>query len=139
MFLPGERYYPAFLDIRGRLVVIIGGGTVAEETVGTMLDFGADVLVIAPQITPGIDLLVAEGRIEHEQRGYIRGDLAGAFIVFSATDCVETDRAVYQEAEGMGCLVSIAEEPCLGNFITPVHERHSELMAAIDLDHLKES
>lgn len=136
--MPGERYYPAFLDIRGRLVVIIGGGTVAEEIVDSMLDFGADVLVIAPQITPAIDLLVAEGRIEHEERGYIRGDLAGAFIVFSATDCVETDRAVYKEAEGTGCLVSIAEDPCLGNFITPVDERYSDLIAAINHDHPKE-
>lgn len=139
MFLPGERYYPAFLDIRGRLVVIIGGGSVAEDIVGSMLDFGADVLVIAPQVTPAIDLLVAEGRIEHEERGYIRGDLAGAFIVFSATDCVETDRAVYLEAEGTGCLISIAEEPGLGNFITPVDERYSSLIAAIDHDHPKES
>jgi len=131
LFLPGEKYYPAFLDLRGRLAVVIGGGTVAESIIGLMIEYGADVLVIAPQITPAIDRLVAEGLIDHEERGYVRGDLAGAFIAFSATDSVEVDRAVYQEAEGQGCLISVSDDPSLGNFVTPVDPRYSELIASI--------
>lgn len=114
-----EPYYPVFLDMRGRLAVVIGGGSVAERIIVSLLRYGADVLVIAPDVTPAIDALVAEGLIEHEQRGYVRGDLAGAFVVYSATDSVEVDRAVWQEAEGQGCLVSVAEEPELCNFIAP--------------------
>ncbi|MDZ4178972.1 MAG: bifunctional precorrin-2 dehydrogenase/sirohydrochlorin ferrochelatase [Coriobacteriia bacterium] len=117
--LGDEPYYPVFLDLRGRLAVVIGGGSVAEGIIVSLLRYGADVLVIAPDVTPAVDALVAEGLIDHEERGYVRGDLAGAFIVYSATDSVEVDRAVYQEAEGQGCLVSVAEEPVLCNFVTP--------------------
>ncbi len=113
----GHPYYPVLLDCTGRLVVVIGGGSVAERTIRSVLAHGADVNCIAPLVTPGIDLLVAEGHITHEDRGYVRGDLAGAFLVVSATDSVEVDRAVYQEAEGQGCLVNVPDAPELSNFV----------------------
>jgi precorrin-2 dehydrogenase/sirohydrochlorin ferrochelatase len=129
--LGDEPYYPVLLDLRGRLAVLIGGGSVAERIIVSLLRYGADVLVIAPHVTPAIDALVAEGLIDHEERGYVRGDLAGAFIVYSATDSVEVDRAVYQEAENQGCLVSVAEEPALCNFITPSVVNRGLLQVAV--------
>ncbi len=111
-----HRYCPAVLDCVGRLAVVIGGGSVAERTIRTLLGHGADVNCIAPLVTPGIDDLVAEGRITHEDRGYVRGDLGAAFLAISATDSVEVDRAVYQEAEGQGCLVHVPGAPELSNF-----------------------
>ncbi|MDZ4065008.1 MAG: NAD(P)-dependent oxidoreductase, partial [Coriobacteriia bacterium] len=64
-------YYPVFLDLHNRLAVVVGGGTVAERKIETLLRYGADVVVIAPLVLPAIEQLVAEGRIEHEERGYI--------------------------------------------------------------------
>ncbi|MDP2181993.1 MAG: bifunctional precorrin-2 dehydrogenase/sirohydrochlorin ferrochelatase [Actinomycetota bacterium] len=124
-------YYPVFLDLHNRLAVVVGGGTVAGRKIETLLRYGADVVVIAPLATPGIDALVAEGRIEHEERGYIRGDLAGAFIVICATDDTEVNRAVYQEAEGMGCLVNVVDVPELCNFIVPSIVQRGPLQIAI--------
>jgi len=124
-------YYPVFLDLRGRLAVVIGGGSVAERKAITLIRYGADVLVISPDVTPAIDALVAEGLIDHEQRGYVRGDLAGAFIVVCATDSTEVNRAVYQEAEGMGCLVNVVDVPELCNFIVPSIVQRGPLQIAI--------
>ncbi len=124
-------YYPVFLDLRGRLAVVVGGGSVAERKIGTLLDYGADVTCIAPSVTPGIDSLVAQGLIVHEERGYVRGDLAGAFIVVCATDSTEVNRAVYQEAEGQGCLVNVADIPELCNFIVPSIVKRGPLQIAI--------
>ncbi len=123
--------YPAFLDLAERLVVIIGGGTQAEAQVRSVLSYGADVHIIAPLVTPGIDRLVAEGLVTHEERGYVRGDLAGAFIVVCATDSVEVDRAVYQEAEGQGCLVTVVGAPELSNFIIPQTVSRGPLQVAV--------
>jgi len=124
-------YYPVYLDLHGRLVTIVGGGSVAERKAITLLRYGADVQVISPQITPALGALVAEGLIEHEGRGYVRGDLAGAFLVVCATDSTETNRAVYQEAEGLGCLVNVVDVPSLCNFIVPSIVQRGTLQFAI--------
>jgi len=124
-------YFPVSLDLDGRLAVVIGGGTTAEKHVRSLLHYGADVLVIAPQVTDGLDDLVAQGVIEHEERDYVRGDLAGAFIVVSAAESLETCRAVYQEAEGQGCLVSSARAPELCNFIIPAVVERGLLQIAV--------
>lgn len=107
---------PLEVDLTGRLVVVIGGGSVAEGALRSLAPYKPDVLVVAPLVTPGIDELVAQGLIEHEQRSYVRGDLAGASLAISATDSIEVDRAVYQEAEGMGCFVFVESSPDLSSF-----------------------
>jgi len=126
-----DPYYPVFLDLRGRLAVVVGGGSVAERKIATLLEYGADVMCVAPLVTPGLDALVAQGLIEHEDRGYVRGDLAGAFIVVCATDSTEVNRAVYQEAEGQGCLVNVVDVPELCNFIVPSIVKRGPLQIAI--------
>jgi precorrin-2 dehydrogenase/sirohydrochlorin ferrochelatase len=126
-----DPYYPVFLDLRGRLAVVVGGGSVAERKIATLLEYGADVVCVAPLVTPGVDALVAQGLIEHEERGYVRGDLAGAFIVVCATDSTEVNRAVYQEAEGLGCLVNVVDVPELCNFIVPSIVKRGPLQIAI--------
>lgn len=124
-------YYPVFLDLRGRLAVVVGGGSVAERKIETLIEYGADVTCIAPLVTPGLDALVAQGLITHEERGYVRGDLAGAFLVVCATDSTEVNRAVYQEAEGQGCLVNVVDVPELCNFIVPSIVKRGPLQIAI--------
>ncbi len=124
-------YYPVCLDLHDRLVVIVGGGKTAESKAITLLRYGADVLVVSPQVTPALDALVAEGLVEHEERGYVRGDLAGAFLVVCATDSDETNRAVYQEAESLGCLVNVVKDPDLRNFIVPTVVKRGPLQIAI--------
>ena len=124
-------YYPVYLDLQGRLAVIVGGGSVAERKAITLLRYGADVLLISPEVTPALDALVAEGLIDHECRGYVRGDLAGAFLVVCATDSGEINRAVYQEAEGLGCLVNVVDVPDLCNFIVPSIVQRGTLQFAI--------
>jgi precorrin-2 dehydrogenase/sirohydrochlorin ferrochelatase len=124
-------YYPAFLDLKGHLAVVIGGGPTAEEAVLGLIDYEADVIVVAPTITSVLDALVAEGLVEHEERDYIRGDLAGASIAFCASLSVEVCRAVYKEAEGTGCLVSVPAEPALCNYITPAVVQRGPFQLAV--------
>jgi len=114
----GTPLLPVLLDLSGRLIVVIGGGVKAEAFVLDLLDYDPDILVVSPHVTPALDALVAEGLIEHEARGYVRGDLAGAFLVLCAVSSMEVSRAVYQEAEGAGCLVMASGRPELSNFQT---------------------
>jgi precorrin-2 dehydrogenase / sirohydrochlorin ferrochelatase len=126
-----KAYYPVYLDLAGRPCVVIGGGKVAERKVATLLKYGADVTVIAPEVMPAIETLVDEDLIILERRGYVRGDLAGAFVVICATDSEEINRAVYSEAEEMGVLVNVVDVPALCNFIVPSIVRRGGLQIAI--------
>jgi len=124
-------YYPAFLDLKGHLVVVVGGEAAAERAVLSLLRYQADIIVIAPSIAPALDALVAEGIVEHEERDYIRGDLAGAVVAISTTTSVEVNRAIYKEAEGTGCMVSVLDDPALSNFITPAVVQRGPFQLAI--------
>lgn len=124
-------YYPVFLDLRGRRAVVVGGGSVAERKIATLLEYGAEVVCVAPTLVPALEVLAREGSLTHEQRGYVRGDLKGAFIVVCATDSTEINRAVFQEAEAQGCLVNVVDVPELCNFIVPSIVKRGPLQIAI--------
>ncbi len=124
-------YYPVFLDLAGRLAVIVGGGGVAERKVVTLLEYGPRVRVVSPQVSPEIESLAASGAIELERRGYVRGDLEGAFLVVCATSSEEVNRAVHAEAEERGCLVNVVDVPELCSFIVPSIVRRGTLSVAI--------
>lgn len=124
-------YYPVFLDLDGRLAVIVGGGAVAERKVATLAEYGPRIRVIAPEVTPALEDLAASGAIELEHRGYVRGDLTGAFVVVCATSSEEVNRAVHAEAEERGCLVNVVDVPELCSFIVPSIVRRGTLSVAI--------
>jgi precorrin-2 dehydrogenase/sirohydrochlorin ferrochelatase len=122
----GKPYYPVYLDLSGRLCVIVGAGKVAQRKAKTLAGYGADVVVIAPDVSEELLELQADGLATIEQRGYVRGDLEGAFLAVCATDSEEINRAVYAEAEERG-----VDVPELCNFIVPSIVRRGGLQIAI--------
>jgi uroporphyrin-III C-methyltransferase / precorrin-2 dehydrogenase / sirohydrochlorin ferrochelatase len=89
------------LRLRGRRVVVVGGGAVATRRVPALLDAEADVLLVSPQVTTGLEDLAAAGRIRWEQRAYRDGDCAGAWLVCACTDRPEVNAAVASAAEDL--------------------------------------
>lgn len=93
---------PYLLGLRldGRRVAVIGGGRVAQRRVPALLAAGADVLLVAPEVTPMLEDLAARGQVTWERRGYRPGDCAGAWLVQACTDDAEVNTAVAAEADG---------------------------------------
>ena len=87
------------LRLRGRRVVVVGGGAVATRRVPALLDAGADVLLVSPTVTTGLEDLAAAGQIRWERRAYRDGDCAGAWLVCACTDRPEVNLAVAAAAE----------------------------------------
>jgi precorrin-2 dehydrogenase/sirohydrochlorin ferrochelatase len=124
-------FYPVYLNLKGRRVVVIGGGEIAERKVESLLDSGASVLVISPEVTPRINSLSEQKRIEVRNRAYIQGDCFGAALVFSATDDPEINRTVYNEATGLGVFINTADQPAHCSFIMPAVVRRGDIGVAI--------
>lgn len=123
-------HYPLFLALTGRLAIVVGGDAVAKRKVTQFVRYGADVVVIAANPSAELRQLEADGAITLEPRGYVRGDLQGAFIAF----CSESDEiahAVFAEAESLGCLINVAENPALSSYLVPSGVRRGQLQIAI--------
>jgi precorrin-2 dehydrogenase/sirohydrochlorin ferrochelatase len=124
--------YPLILTNLARVrCVVVGGGTVGERKARDLLDGGARPIIISPDLTEALIGWCAEGRIEHVERIYRAGDLAGAFLAIAATDDRAANAAVAEEAARLGILANIADDPAAGNFHTAAVVRRGDLLLAV--------
>jgi uroporphyrin-III C-methyltransferase/precorrin-2 dehydrogenase/sirohydrochlorin ferrochelatase len=82
------------LRLRGRRVVVVGGGAVASRRIPGLLDAGAEILLVSPGVTASLENLAAAGRIRWAAREYSPGDCAGAWLVCACTDAPAVNQAV---------------------------------------------
>jgi siroheme synthase-like protein len=124
-------YYPVYIQMRDQPCVVIGGGKIAEGKVDGLLAAEARVTVISPDLTPHLHDLAATGHILYISRTYQPGDLSGAFLVICATDQVEINHQVWQEATDNRQLVNVVDDTPRCNFIAPSTLRKGDLTIAI--------
>lgn len=99
------KYLPVGLDVRGRICIVVGGGKIGSRKVANLLRAGAAVTVIAPTATDEIGVLAKSGEIRWQRREFEGSDLDGAFLTVAATDDIELNGRVVQEATAAGSLV----------------------------------
>ena len=79
-------YFAAFLDLRGRPGVVVGGGPLAALKAEALLRSGVRLTVVAPELCPRLSELTLVGALRHEAKRFQPGDLVGAEITIAATD-----------------------------------------------------
>lgn len=124
-------YYPMFLNIGGKRCVVVGGGRVALRKVMTLLEYGASIEVISPELCPELADLLERGRIHAYRRPYQAGDLQKAFLAFAATDNGNTNKRVAEEARSRGILINVADDTEDSDFIIPSSARKGEITVAV--------
>lgn len=127
------KLYPIMVNMNGRSVVIIGGGEVAARKVLDLLEAGAVVKVISPAMNGEI-VKASEtygDKIDLVHRKYRKGDLAGAFMVFSATNDYEVNSEVFQEASERNLLINAVDDPPNCSFYVPSFVRKGDLLLAL--------
>ena len=126
-------YYPVYIQLREQPCVVIGGGKIAEGKVQGLLAAGAKVTVVSPELTSHLHELVGQNQITYVARAYQAGDLTGAFMVICATDQVEINHKVWQEASANRQLVNVVDDTPRCNFIAPAILRKGDLTLAISI------
>ncbi len=127
----GFPYYPVFLDIKGKKCVVVGGGQVALRKVKVLLEHGADVEVISPDLCPELTELARSGAIRMVARGYQAGDLKKAFVAIAATDNDETNQRVASEARKNSVLINVVDNATSSDFILPSYLRRGQITVAV--------
>lgn len=124
-------YFPVFLNLEGKLCVVIGGGKVGERKVLSLLQAKAFVKLISPEATPVLQKLAEEGQILWEKRIYQPGDLEGAWLVVAATNDPSTQRSIYDEANAKRVFCNMVDVPEFCSFIVPSVVKRGSLTIAI--------
>ncbi len=114
-----RNYFAAFLDLRGKRGIVVGGGPIAALKAETLLRSGAQVTVVAPELCPRLAELTLLGTLRHEAKRFQPGDLVGAEITIAATDDPAVNEAVSAAARSLRIPVNVADNAALSSFIMP--------------------
>ncbi|MGW5515492.1 uroporphyrinogen-III C-methyltransferase [Nocardia africana] len=127
----GDPNYVVGLDLAGRRVVVVGGGSVAQRRLGLLIASGADIEVISRTVTPAVEAMATSGQLRISQRAYADGDLDGAWYAIACTDEPETNAAVVEEATRRRVFCVRADNARLGTAVTPASARYDGLTLAV--------
>jgi uroporphyrin-III C-methyltransferase/precorrin-2 dehydrogenase/sirohydrochlorin ferrochelatase len=123
--------YLVGLDLAGRRVVVVGGGSVAQRRLGGLLAAGADVEVIAPAVTPAVEAMAGAGELRWTARRYADGDLDGAWYVIACTDDPAANAAAGAEAARRRVFCVRADHAPSGSAVTAAVGHHDGLTVGV--------
>ncbi|MCH8205652.1 MAG: bifunctional precorrin-2 dehydrogenase/sirohydrochlorin ferrochelatase [Chloroflexi bacterium] len=123
-------YYPVFINVKDRRCVVIGGGAIGEEKVRRLLECDGGVVVVSPEVTPGVRELADAGEVTWFRREYQPGDLEGAILAIAATDDNSVNRRIAKEAEERNVLLNVVDVTHLCTFIAPSVARRGSVTVA---------
>lgn len=124
------RVFPAGLLLDGERCLVVGAGSVAARKAASLIEVGAAVTVIAPEIAPECAAL----DVSVERRRYRRGDVAGFRLVVAATGDPQTDAAVFRDAQVRGIFANAADDPESCSMFLPAVLRRGRVTIAVATD-----
>ena len=124
-------YYPIYLDVEERDVVIVGGGNVCARKAETMLKYGARVTIVSPAFTDEIEGWAREGKVKIRRKKYEEADLEGASIVIASTDDEKTNTQVAQDCRRRKIPVNVVDVTPLCEFIVPAIVESGSIQIAV--------
>lgn len=124
-------YYPIFIDVEDREVVIIGGGVVCARKAETMLRYGANVTVVSPEFTDEIEQWAREGRIRTRRKPYDDSDLEGASMVIASTDDACINGRIARDSRRRRIPVNVVDVTHLCEFIVPAIVESGSIQIAV--------
>ncbi len=125
------RTHPVFLCLEGRRCVAVGGDPVIEDKVRSCHRAGAELTVIAAELTPALRELASSRTIAWLERDYRPGDLHGALLAYASTRDPERIRALRAEAGREGVLLNVIDVPEACDFLSPAVLARGDLLVAI--------
>ena len=128
---PGLAGLPANLLVRGRRVVVVGGGRIAARKIAPLLDLGAVVEVVAPEPGDEVRAWADAGRLVLHRRGFAPDDLRDAWLAFTATDDPTVNAAVHTAAEAARVWVNSADDPANCSFTLMSVIRRADLVVTV--------
>ena len=133
-----KKYFPIFIDLSEKKIVVIGGGTIAGRRINTLCHFCDHVLVVAPEVTPVVKELVQQEKVTWIRATYDRSYLTDANLVVAATDHTQVNHQVkadcleLEKEQNRQIFVSVADDKSLCDFYFPSIVQDEEMVIGIN-------
>lgn len=124
-------YFPMFVDLSDKKVVVAGAGTIAKRRIRTLVEFTDHLVVIAPEVNNELKALEQEGRIEILRKHYEREDIYDASLVIAATNDNRTNQEIYSACKCLGIPVNVYTDRTKCDFFFPTVITEEELVVGI--------
>lgn len=125
-------YFPLFINLKERELLVFGGGTIAARRVKALLSYGAYIRVIAPEISEELQELAKENNnLILEYRKYKVSELQQTDFVLAATNDERVNTTIYRECRHKGILVNVASDKALCDFYFPGIVTQGEITVGI--------
>jgi len=124
-------YFPAFIKLDDKKILIVGGGNIAYEKLERLLDFTQKIEVIAADLSEQMIQSLANEKIPYEKRRYKKGDIAGFSVVIVAVDDISLQSEIYEESKQYKCLCNAVDSVAYCDFIFPSYVKEDDLTIAI--------
>ena len=124
-------YFPAFLKLEGKKILIVGGGAIAYEKLVHLLDFTKDIDLIAEEFSEEMLTKIEGEKLHFERRSYKSGDIAEYAIVIIAVDDIPLQAAIFEESKQYKCLCNAVDSVDYCDFIFPSYIKKDDLTIAV--------
>ena len=125
------KYFPLFLDLKGRKILVVGNGFETVEKVAQMIETGADVHCISEELLPEILKMAEKGEIYYRQKRFEEKDLDGVWLVIGTSGDKALNAEIARSAEERNVFYNIVDVKNLCAFIFPALVRRGDLTIAI--------
>lgn len=112
-------YFPMFIDLTDKKVIVVGAGTIAKRRIRSLLSFTNHLVVIAPEVNKELKDLENQGLLKILRKKYDREDVYGADLVIAATNDVQTNNDIYSVCKCMGIPVNVCSDKRKCDFYFP--------------------
>ena len=123
--------FPMFLKLTGKTCLVVGAGEVGEPKIGSLIETGAEIRVVAPEATAAVQAWASANKISLHYRGFVPADLDGAFLTVVATSSRQLNGSIYREAQRRSVLCNVVDDPEYCDFYYPAVVRRGDLQIAI--------
>ena len=124
-------YFPAFIKLDDKKILLVGGGKIAYEKLLHLLDFTTDITVIAQEFSDEMLAKIDALRLEYAKRSYEKGDIARYGIVVVAVDDIPLQSAIFEESKEYKCLCNAVDSVDYCDFIFPSYIKQGDLTIAV--------
>ncbi len=124
-------YFPVFFKLKGQNCLVVGAGDIAARKIELLSRAGANITVIAKDISPTVAAMQDSHSLTLQQTAFAQADLRQFKLIVSATDDIETNKLVANTATEQGIPVNVVDNPGLSSFIFPAIVDRSPIVIAV--------
>ena len=124
-------YFPAFIKLDNKKILIVGGGYIAYEKLDHLLDFTQDIYVIASEFSQEMMNRIEKENLGFEKRPYVKGDIKEYAVVIVAVDDIPLQADIFKESKEYNCLCNSVDSVDYCDFIFPSYIKKDDLTIAI--------